>query len=116
MIFPMRSRYILQWKTHFLSLFYLHNYRLKSFMQSQTFGKDYKKNIFVSDDSFARSKSMPLASPQSSQSSGKRLTRSSTESERNGMNGDDASIQNVGEPRMSNRRKVSLSSTSVSVL
>ena len=64
-------------------------------------------NICISDDSVARSKSMPLANSQSSQSSGRHFTRSITEKERKGKNNDDASIRIVGEPRLSNRRKVS---------
>ncbi|KAG0570975.1 hypothetical protein KC19_6G201900 [Ceratodon purpureus] len=62
----------------------------------------------TSEDSVVRSKSMPLASSQSSQSSGKNLTRSSTENERRRKKGEEASIRIVGEPRLSNRRKKKL--------
>jgi hypothetical protein len=59
---------------------------------------------------------MPLASSQLSLNSGKRFSRSSTENERKGKIRDDTSIRIIGEPRLSNRRKVPLSLSSTFVL
>lgn len=72
--------------------------------------------VFVPDDSVARSSSMPPLPSSGSDTPGKRLRRSNTEMRRKAKNDDDASIRYVGEPRLSNRRKVSPSSTPIFLL
>lgn len=68
---------------------------------------------FVPDDSVVRSSSMPPLPSSGSSTPGKRLTRSTTDGRRKSTNDDDdPSIRYVGEPRLSNRRKVPASSTS----
>lgn len=60
---------------------------------------------------------MPPLASSGSETSGKNFRRSNTEMRRKSKNDDDdSSIRFVGEPKMSNRRKVSSSSTPIFLL